>query len=142
MKPRSNILRNLAAALALGCSLSILATPADAPPGLDDGPPGDGGFPPDGGPGFGGPPPFGGPGGMMRETKLVKQFDKDGNGWLNAEERKAAREFLAKEGAGRNRRGPWGGPRGFRRPGESQTTPEPGRKLSPADVPSFPEAPL
>src|SRR5689334_14505845 len=62
---------------------------------------------PQGGPGgFGGG--FGGPGGPMGEKqKLVKQFDKDGDGRLNKEERTAAREFLKKErAAGR-------GPRGF-----------------------------
>src|SRR5712664_3010374 len=45
-------------------------------------------------------PPFGmgvgGPFGQQR--KLVKQFDKDGDGRLNNEERKAAREFLKKQG--------------------------------------------
>ena len=45
-----------------------------------------------------GPPPFG-PGGFPggEERKLVKQFDKDGDKWLNQAERKAAREFLASE---------------------------------------------
>ena len=37
---------------------------------------------------------------MQQKTELLKQFDKDGNGWLNASERKAAREFLQKENAG------------------------------------------
>jgi hypothetical protein len=63
-----------------------------------------------------GPPPdfgrggFGGPrGGVIEDTRLVKQFDKDGNGWLNAVERKAAREFLSTQ----PRRGPFGrGPGG------------------------------
>ena len=49
----------------------------------------------------------GGPGGFMGQTrKLVKQFDKDGDGRLNKEERQAAREFLQKERAGG--RGPRG----------------------------------
>lgn len=56
--------------------------------------------PPDFGPGR-----FGGPmGGVREETKLVKQFDKDSSGWLNAEERKAARAYLATQ----PRRGPFG----------------------------------
>ncbi len=37
----------------------------------------------------------GGPGGpMSQERKLVAKFDHDDNGWLNSEERKAARESL------------------------------------------------
>ena len=82
----------------------------------------------------------------MQETKLVKQFDKDGDRWLNNDERKAAREFLQKERAeGRGRRGPGGtgGPRdGFGRPGENQEPPQPGLRVSLADAPSFPDAPL
>jgi len=64
--------------------------------------------------GFGGP---GGPGGFgpgaRPNRQLVKQFDQDGNGWLNAEERKPARELLKKERAegGRSGFGP-GGPGG------------------------------
>lgn len=74
--------------------------PGDRPPGFD-GPPGAGGPPPFG---PGGPGPrggFGGPGGpgMQAATKLVKQFDQDGDKRLNTAERKAAREFLAKEKA-------------------------------------------
>jgi spore coat protein CotH len=58
-----------------------------------------------------GPPPFGpgGPGGfggpMGQQRKLVKQFDKDGDGRLNKEERQAARDFLKKQGAGGSRGG-------------------------------------
>jgi spore coat protein CotH len=114
----------------------------DAPRGArTDGPPpgGPGGFD---GPGGRGP---GGFGMMGQETKLVKQFDKDGDGRLNAAERKAAREFLEKERAeGRGRRGfggPGGGRGGFGR-GENAEPPKPGRKLSPADVKSFLDAPL
>jgi spore coat protein CotH len=76
-------------------------------------PPG-GGFP---GGGPGGPGGFGsGPGGQ--ERKLVKQFDKNNDGWLNAEERVAAREEVKKGGGlgrgGFGGRGP-GGPGGFGR---------------------------
>src|SRR5262245_3165638 len=55
--------------------------------------------------GFGPPGGFGGPMGQVRQ--VVKQFDKDGDGRLNKEERKAARAFVKKEGGGR-------GPGGFR----------------------------
>jgi len=78
----------------------------------------------------------------MQETKLVKQFDKDGDGYLNAAERKAAREYLASGAAGgRGRRGLGGrgGPGGR---GGNQQPPQPGPKLAPADVKSFPNAPL
>lgn len=62
---------------------------------------------------------------MQEDVALVKRFDGDGNGWLNTEERKAAREaWLAERG---ERRGPgpgpgpgggggWGGPGGGRGP--------------------------
>ncbi len=66
------------------------------------------------GPGFGKGGP-GGFGGMMgQRRKLVKDFDKDGDGRLNKEERKAAREFLKKGGGGRGgfRPGGPGGPGG------------------------------
>ncbi len=67
---------------------------------------------------------FGGPGGgppMQQEIKLVEKFDMDGNERLDVEERKAAREYLAKERAegrlgrgfgrgGRQRGGGFGGP--------------------------------
>ena len=63
-----------------------------------------------------GPPPgFGGPGGPMgSERKLVKQFDKDGDGRLDQPERRAARDFLK---ADRDQnpsggRGRFGGPPG------------------------------
>ncbi|MGE5608915.1 MAG: spore coat protein CotH, partial [Bacillota bacterium] len=38
---------------------------------------------------------------MGQKRELVKQFDKDGNGRLNKEERQAARDFLKKEQASR-----------------------------------------
>src|SRR5687768_16425548 len=59
--------------------------------------------------GPGGPDVFTGPGGQKRQ--LVKQFDKDGDGWLNKAERQAAREFIKKN----PRKGPGGGfgPGGF-----------------------------
>jgi len=80
----------------------------------------------------------GGPGGGVQpDTALVSQFDQDGDKRLNAAERAAAREFLANEIAeGRGPRRP--GPRG----GGNQTPPQPGIKLSPADVKSYGSEPL
>lgn len=66
-------------------------------------------FPQQRGFGPGGRGPMGGP-----ERKLVKQFDKNNNGWLNAEERVPAREEAKKGGGGRGF-GPPGG--GFGGPG-------------------------
>jgi Ca2+-binding EF-hand superfamily protein len=127
--------------LLLTSALAASAQVTNNAPAPESGLPPEVGFPsPDGAPGFDGPPP-GGPGGMMRETKLVKQFDKNGDGWLNREERKAAREYLSQQGSTPGRDGP-GRPGGFGPAGETQTTPQPGRKLAPADVQSFPEAPL
>jgi len=88
---------------------------------------------PDGGPGRG---PGGGPGGpMMAERKVVARFDQDGDGKLNAEERKAARVELKKEGTGR--RGP-GGPGGPGRGGPpgmgGDEKPTPGVRVSKDDV--------
>jgi hypothetical protein len=99
--------------------------------------------PPDFGPGFGpgfGPPPGGGfggpPGGGTR--KVLKQFDKDANGWLNATERKAAREWLATQPAGG-----FGGRRGggFGRGGAPVEVP-PGPKLSPDKVKIYGKEPM
>jgi hypothetical protein len=107
--------------------------PAEGP---FDGPPEMGPPPFDGPPSFGGPQGFGrgGPGGgppsgVQERTKVLKQFDKDGDGQLNAQERKAARESLAKQGT--QRRGPRFGPRGRN---QEQSTPTAGQKVSPADV--------
>ncbi len=61
-----------------------------------------------------------GPGGFMMggpmggERKLVKEFDKDGDGRLNAEERKTAREAIKKERAAGGRGGFGFGPPGGR----------------------------
>lgn len=69
-----------------------------------------------------------GGGGMMggQQRKLVKQFDKDGDGRLNQDERKAAREFL------KSTRGGFG----------NRPAPKPGRKVAPADVQNYPDAPF
>ena len=117
--------------------------------------------------GFGKGP--GGPGGGTR--KLVKEFDKDGDGKLNAEERKAARETAKKGGKGGGFG--FGGPKGgkgkgfdgkgfgdgkdfagkkdffgkkdFGGKGFGKGGGEPGRpgpKVKPADVASFADAKL
>ena len=76
---------------------------------------------------------------MGGDTKLVKQFDKDGDKRLNFAERKAAREFLAQErAAGRGPRRPFGPRRRDEEPQPAQT----GKKLAPADVKTFPDAGL
>jgi hypothetical protein len=77
-------------------------------------------------------------GGVREDLKLVKRFDQNEDKRLDNAERKAAREFLAKEKAeGRAPRRP-----GFRGGNENQAPPEPGPKLSLSDVKSFPDAPL
>jgi hypothetical protein len=68
----------------------------------------------------------GGPGGNGAEVKLVSRFDKDGDGRLNREERKAALP-AATGGAGLN----------FR-PFRGGGTATPGPKLTPAQVRSYP----
>ena len=69
---------------------------------------------------------FGPPGGQTR--KILKDFDKDKNGWLNADERKPARE-VAKSGG---RKGGFGFGRGKQEP------PKPGPKVKQDEVQSFP----
>lgn len=89
---------------------------------------GPGGFGPPGGRGGFGPPGMGGPGGMMgQERKLVAQFDKDGNGWLNKEERAEARKNSQAPGS---RQGGFGGRGG--RGGEEPASS--GAKISPSDI--------
>jgi CotH kinase protein len=98
---------------------------------LDAGQRGSQGPPPGGG--FPGPGGFRGPG-MREEQKIVALFDKNGDKWLNAAERKAAREWLSTQGF----RGGFGrrGGRGF------FGTPQPGPRLSPADIRTIPTSPL
>lgn len=87
--------------------------------------------------GPGGP---GGPGGgpNQPERKLVEQFDKDKDGRLNADERRAARDFLASapsQGPGGGRMGGRGGRGGPGGPGGAATgQATPGPKMAPADV--------
>ncbi len=63
---------------------------------------------------------------MNQHTKLVAKFDKDGDGKLNAAERKAARASLANQGGRRER--------GF---GNSMGPGGPGLKLRPSDVKTY-----
>ncbi len=97
-------------------------------------------FPGGGNPGFGaggpGGPGRGGFGPTMQETKLVAQFDQNGDKLLNADERAAAREFHLTNKARRG--GPGGrfpGGRGGR--GGEQEPTGPGEKLTLADVNVF-----
>lgn len=97
----------------------------------------------------GGPPggmgQFGpGPGGMgpnQQQTKLVKQFDKDGDKILNSAERKAARAWLDSQGQSMGRGGRGGRMGGFPGGGGATST-EKGRALAPKDVTAYPDAPL
>ena len=114
--------------LMLGITLLMLSSDGFAQPGGKGGfgPPGgkDGFGPPGGKGGFG---PFGG-----GERKLVAKYDTNKDGWLNTQERKAAR-VEAKQGG----RGGFG-PRGFNR-GEAG---KPGPKVSPSDFTTVSDAPL
>jgi hypothetical protein len=81
--------------------------------------------------GPGGP---GGPGGQ--DMRIVAQFDTDRDERLNAAERKSARAWLESQNSGRGR----GGPAFFGR--GNVAPPEPGARLTPADVRTFPNAPV
>jgi hypothetical protein len=69
------------------------------------------------------------------EEKATARFDRDGNGWLNAAERKVARETLTREAAARP-------PLGLPVPPTAGIEPtKPGPRMSPADARSFRGAP-
>lgn len=88
------------------------------------------GPPPGGGRGPGGPP-------SREPTELVKKFDLDGNGYLDADERQSARREAAQK--------PRSGLPGFRgpgRPGSTPPQPTPGPKVRPQDVASISGADL
>lgn len=111
--------------LLLAATVAARAQAPDGPPG--GGPGGPGGF----GGGGGGPM-----GGVQATRELVKDFDKDGDGRLNATERKAARESLSKEAAeGKGQRRGFGGRPGGGNRGEPTS---PGPKISPAEVKTYP----
>ena len=76
-------------------------------------------------------------GGAEAELQVVKQFDKNGDGRLDAAERKPAREWASANGAGGGF-----GRRRFGRFGSGSGAAAAGRRLTPADVPAYPQAPL
>lgn len=83
---------------------------------------------------FGGPRGFGP---MAQERKLLKSHDADKNGWLNREERAAARESLKKEpnaGGPAGGFGPPGGPGGFPFGNRGGEPPKPGKHISQGEV--------
>jgi hypothetical protein len=90
------------------------------------------------GPGGGGRTRGGGRGGGFGmgggETQLLKQFDKNGDGYLNAQERKAARESMGSSTSGNFGWGGFGG-------GSSQSG-KAGAKLTPADVKPYTTEPF
>jgi hypothetical protein len=93
---------------------------------------------PGGGKGEKGPKGFGfGPG---QDRKVVKDFDKNGDGWLNAEERKPARESAAKGGFGPGFGGKGGFKGGFGKGGMPEA--KPGPKVTPAEVRNYPDSKL
>jgi len=79
---------------------------------------------------------------VRQKTKLVKQFDKNGDGWLNNEERKAAREYLRTDGNNARRGGPRRPRGGFNGGGETQEPARPGPQVALADAKSFPNKSL
>lgn len=130
LKPAANrIALSLSShAFGIAVTLLILASPTQAQP-----------------PGPGGP---GGPGGPNApDVKILDEFDSDGDGFLNREERTKAREALksrakeASEQPGRRRRGGPGG-RGPRGRGGARPQGTEGPKVDPADVQSYPQAGL
>jgi spore coat protein CotH len=76
---------------------------------------------------------FGGPGKAQR--KLLDEFDKNKDGWLDAGERKAAREVAKNKGGG------FGGPKGGFGKGGGEPG-KPGPKVSPAEVKNYPDSAL
>lgn len=129
--------RKLVALSVISCGILLLALTPDSlsqPNPKDD-------FKGFGQKGFGPGGPGGGPGGVMgTKRNILKEFDKDGDGRLNNEERQAAREALKKQGGGFGR-GP-GGPRGgFGKGGNSEPV-KPGPKVSPDEVAKYPDKPL
>src|SRR5688572_20159993 len=116
MNPQNRIIAACAAALLLTVGLAVIAQ-SDRPRV---------GAPPrDQFRGPGGGPPF-----MNQELAVLEKFDKNNDDLLNADERKAAREFIREERSNRP------APR-FGRRNENQEPPEPGQKVSPADVKKF-----
>lgn len=91
---------------------------------------------------------FGGPG-SQPERKLVDKFDRNDDGWLNAEERAEARKeqperrgFGGPPGMGGRGEGGPGGRRGPRFGGRNREPAKPGEKIAPDDVQNYPDAEL
>ena len=88
-------------------------------------------------------PPFGPRGGRggpnAQDIQIVKQFDRNNDGWLNAAERQPARDYART--VGRGGFGGRGGPRGFGRGGETGPA-SPGKTITPAEVKIYPNAPF
>jgi len=97
-------------------------------------------------PGRGGPGGPGGPG--APDVKLVDEFDADGDGRLNKDERARARESLKsrseelRQGRGPGGRRPGGGGRGPGGRGGDRPTGSAGPLVDPADVEVYPQAGL
>src|SRR5688500_13598211 len=128
MKTQSRIIVACSAALLMTVGLAVIAQSErqrGGPPPTRGGPPSDQFR----GPGGGGPP-F-----MNQELPVLEKFDKNKDDILNADERKAARDFIREERS--NRPTPRFGPRN-----ENQEPPEPGQKVSPADVKKFDKEPF
>jgi spore coat protein CotH len=77
--------------------------------------------------------PPGGP--MGAERQVLKDYDKNKDGWLNAAERKSARDYVVSSGGGFGFGGRGG--RGF-----FGAAAEKGATLKPSDVKSYPSVPL
>jgi spore coat protein CotH len=77
-----------------------------------------------------------------QELKILKQFDKNGDGWLNAQERKAARAYAQSQGGG----GGFGffprGGRGRGGFGGFGGSPAKGQTVAPASVKTYPNNPF
>ncbi len=108
----------------LGAMLGFLLVTASQN-GLSQPPGGKGGF---------------GPPGFQKDRKLVKEYDKNGDGWLNKEERQAARDALKNGGGGRGGFG-FGGPKGGFGKGGMEPA-KPGPKVQPGEVRTYPDAAL
>ena len=80
----------------------------------------------------------GGP--FQQELKILKQFDKNGDGWLNAQERKAARAYVTSQGGG----GGFGffprGGRGRGGFGGFASSPAKGQAVVPTGVKTYPNS--
>ncbi|MFI4860050.1 MAG: CotH kinase family protein [Phycisphaerales bacterium JB063] len=114
------------------CATLALAQPGGPPPGGGEGPP-------PGGRGPGGPGGFGQP-----DREILDQFDVDGNGRLDGEEREAARAWVSEQDANRGggrRRGPRGPGRG-QAAGPLPHQTDDAMTLDPNEVPHYPEADL